>query len=77
MSPRFAVYWDVPLRWLAASQLLQLGPRFPRLKKPIMLFALVLVLGAIDLFQYWRYFAHGGIYDPVSFQLLHAAKLIK
>jgi hypothetical protein len=35
------------------------------------------VLCAVDLFQYWRYFMHGEIYDPVSFQLLHAAKLIK
>ena len=32
---------------------------------------------AIDLFQYWRYFVHGQIYDPVSFQLLRASRLIK
>jgi 4-amino-4-deoxy-L-arabinose transferase-like glycosyltransferase len=77
MSLRFAAYWDVPLRWLATSQLLQLSTRFPRLKRPLALFASVLVLCAVDLFQYWRYFMHGEIYDPVSFQLLHAAKLIK
>jgi 4-amino-4-deoxy-L-arabinose transferase-like glycosyltransferase len=77
MSLRFAAYWDVPLRWLATSQLLQLSMRFPRLKRPLALFASVLVLCAVDLFQYWRYFMHGEIYDPVSFQLLHAAKLIK
>jgi 4-amino-4-deoxy-L-arabinose transferase-like glycosyltransferase len=77
MSLRFAAYWDVPLRWLATSQLFQLSTRFPRLKRPLALFACLLLLCAVDLFQYWRYFMQGAIYDPVSFQLLHAAKLIK
>jgi 4-amino-4-deoxy-L-arabinose transferase-like glycosyltransferase len=77
MSLRFAAYWDVPLRWLAASQLLLLRTRFPYLKAPAVFCALVLFLGALDLFQYWRYFVQGAIYDPVSFDLLHASKLIK
>jgi hypothetical protein len=77
ISLRFAAFWDVPLRWLAASQLLQLASRFPRARRPVLLLAFVLVLGAIDLSQYWRYFMYGRIYDPVSFQLLHAANLIK
>ena len=32
---------------------------------------------AKDLFEYWRHFVHGGIYDPVTFELLRASKLIK
>jgi 4-amino-4-deoxy-L-arabinose transferase-like glycosyltransferase len=77
MSLRFAAYWDVPLRWLAASQLLLLRARLSVLKRPVAFCALVLFLVALDLFQYWRYFVHGAIYDPVSFHLLHASKLIK
>jgi hypothetical protein len=77
MSLRFAAYWDFPLRWLAASQALQLARKFPRIGPVILETVVVLILGAVDLFQYWRYFVHGGIYDPVSFQLLHASKLIK
>jgi len=77
MSLRFAAYWDVPLRWLATSQLLLLRARFPRLKMPVVFCALMLFLGGLELFQYWRYFVHGAIYDPVSFELLHASKLIK
>jgi 4-amino-4-deoxy-L-arabinose transferase-like glycosyltransferase len=77
MSLRFAAYWDLPLRWLAASQLLLLAGRFPRIKPGAILLGLVLILAAVDLLQYWRYFVHGGIYDPVSFQLIRASKLVK
>jgi 4-amino-4-deoxy-L-arabinose transferase-like glycosyltransferase len=77
MSLRFAAYWDFPLRWLAASQILQLAKKFPRIGPAILGTIVILILVAVDLFQYWRYFVHAGIYDPVSFQLLHASKLIK
>lgn len=77
MSLRFAAFWDVPLRWLAASQILYLVRPLPRKKSLFIVSAVVLVLIAVDLFQYWRYFVQGRIYDPVSYQLLHASKLIK
>ena len=37
----------------------------------------VFALGALDLFQYWRYFMDAGIYDPVTSELLHASKMFK
>jgi len=77
ISLRFAAYWDFPLRWLAASQILQLARKFHRIGPVILGTVVILILVAVDLFQYWRYFVHAGIYDPVSFQLLHASKLIK
>jgi 4-amino-4-deoxy-L-arabinose transferase-like glycosyltransferase len=77
MSLRFAAYWDVPLRWLAASEVIQLTRKLPRVSPVISNTAILLTLVAVDLFQYWRYFMHGGIYDPVSFELLRASRLIK
>src|SRR5438874_1496704 len=77
MSLRYAAYWDLPLRWLAASQLLQLPGKFPRIKPLFALAGLVLILAAVDLFQYWRYFVHAGIYDPVTFKLIYASKLFQ
>jgi 4-amino-4-deoxy-L-arabinose transferase-like glycosyltransferase len=77
MSLRFAAYWDLPLRWLAGSEVLLLAGRYPRAKPWLVVLVLVLVLAAIDLFQYWRFFVHGAIYDPVSFQLIRAAKFVK
>jgi 4-amino-4-deoxy-L-arabinose transferase-like glycosyltransferase len=76
-SLRFAAYWDVPLRWLAASQLILLANRFVRVPKGVVLAVVLVLIATVDLAQYWRYFVHGGIYDPVSFQLLHASRLIK
>lgn len=77
MSLRFAAYWDVPLRWLATSQLILLTQRvFPR--RAAFSLALALVLCAsVDLSQYARLFMRGRIYDPVSAQLLHASDLVK
>ena len=77
MSLRFAAYWDFPLRWLAASQLIQVSRGFDRRSALALLTCSILVLASVDLFQYWRFFVHGAIYDPVTFQLLHASKLIK
>jgi 4-amino-4-deoxy-L-arabinose transferase-like glycosyltransferase len=77
MSLRFAAYWDVPLRWLAASQIIQVTRRFPRIQPLVSQAVLLLIFVAVDLFQYWRYFMHAGIYDPVSFELLRAARFIK
>ena len=77
MSLRFAAYWDLPLRWLAAAQLFHLNERFPRIKTGVLLIGLVLLLAAVDLFQYWHYFVQGAIYDPVTFHLLRVSKLIK
>lgn len=77
MSLRFAAYWDEPLRWLAASQLGIWATRFsPRWRKSIVL-AMVLLLAAIDLGQYYRFFVKTDIYDPVSVHLLRASKLVK
>jgi hypothetical protein len=77
MSLRYAAYWDLPLRWLAASQVLQLSERLPRIKPLFVLAGLILILAAVDLFQYWRYFVHAGIYDPVTFNLIYASKLFQ
>jgi 4-amino-4-deoxy-L-arabinose transferase-like glycosyltransferase len=77
MSLRFAAYWDFPLRWLAASQVLQFSGKFRRIKPFFALAGLILMVVAVDLFQYWRYFVHARIYDPVTFQLFYASGLFK
>ena len=76
-SLRFAAYWDVPLRWLAASELVLIAQRWPRPRAVLVLTGVVLLLVAVDLQQYWRYFVESAIYDPVSSQLLRAARLVK
>ena len=77
LSLRFAAYWDEPLRWLAASQLIILAHRSFSRRAIVCVAAAVIVLAAVDLSQYWRLFVRGKVYDPVSFQLLYASKLVK
>jgi hypothetical protein len=77
MSLRFAAYWDEPLRWLAASEIVFLANRFaPRFRNGVMIVAVV-VLIAVDLAQYDRFFIKAGIYDPVSSHLLRASWMVK
>jgi hypothetical protein len=77
MSLRFAAYWDEPLRWLAASQLIPLMHRlFPRRAWLGLALAVILVM-AVDLSQYSRFFVRGRIYDPISVHLLRASDLVK
>ena len=76
-SLRFAAYWDLPLRWLALSQLLACAPRFRRFNPMFAVGLAMLVFVSVDLFQYWRYFVWGAIYDPVSFQLFRVSGFVK
>ncbi len=77
LSLRFAAYWDEPLRWLAASQLILLAYRLVPRRAALGLAIAVVLCVAVDLSQYSRLFVRGGIYDPVSVQLLHASDLVK
>lgn len=77
LSLRFAAFWDLPLRWLAVSEIIRLGYRFQKGRSIFVVSGILITLIAIDLFQYWRYFVEGQIYDPVSFELLRASQLIK
>jgi len=77
MSLRFAAYWDEPLRWLAASQLILLAHRVIPRRAILGLAIAVVICVAVDLSQYSRLFMRGEIYDPVSVQLLHASDLVK
>lgn len=77
MNLRFAAYWDEPLRWLAASQLIIFGARFSSRWRNIALIVAVIILVTIDLAQYRRFFVRAEIYDPVSSHLLRESKLVK
>ena len=76
-SLRFAAYWDLPLRWLALSQLLDCASRFRRFNPVLAVGLTILVFVSVDLFHYWRYFVWGAIYDPVSFQLFRVSGFVK
>ncbi len=77
MSLRYAAYWDIPLCWLACSQLLILARRFRRLRPVYAAVTLFLVFGSLGLKQYDLFFVEGAVYDPTTAAMVWAAKLEK
>jgi len=77
MSLRYAAYWDIPLCWLACSQLLMLGPKFGKARAASVIVALLVVTGATGVKQYHRFFVEGEIYDPITATMVWAAQLEK
>ena len=77
MSLRYAAYWDIPLAWLACSQILRITGQFPKVRPAIISGVLFLIVAACNLQQYNRFFVRGAIYDPITAQLVKAANLLK
>jgi 4-amino-4-deoxy-L-arabinose transferase-like glycosyltransferase len=77
MSLRFAAYWDIPLAWLACSQILRLTGQFPKVPPAIISGVLFLIVAACNLQQYNRFFVQGALYDPITAELVKAANLLK
>ena len=77
VSLRYAAYWDIPLAWLAASQIFRLARQFPKIRPSILGFGLLSVVAVCGLRQYDRFFVQGGVYDPITSQLIQAADFEK
>ena len=77
MSLRYAAYWDIPLSWLACSQILRLSSQFKRVRPALIAGGLFLVMAACGLRQYDRYFVEGSIYDPITAWLVKASNFEK
>lgn len=77
MSLRYAAFWELPLCWLACSQAIALSRRFARVRPALMLSGLILVLSAIGVDQYVRFFVVGGVYDPVTAALVWSSGMEK
>lgn len=77
MSLRYAAYWEIPLCWLAMSQVFALSGRFPRVRPSIIAVGLLLIVAVNGLVQYNRFFIEGAIYDPTTSAMARASGLQK
>jgi len=77
MSLRYAVYWDVPLRCLALTQIFWLSRKGWKISPAVVCSGLLMIVCASDLWEYHRYFVRGGVYDPISNDLMFAAGMAK
>ncbi len=74
---RYAIFFDVPLRILAANALFILtGKWYKRNPNWNVIAILFLVLVFMDVHSFFGYFIDSNIYDPVSYNLLKATGII-
>ena len=77
MNLRYTNMWDMPLRFLAFTQVAVIASRFGK-RENIVLLASVAALAAFDLRQYDILFVQfDKDYEMVSMNLLHALKILK
>ena len=76
MNLRYANMWDMPLRFLAFSQLTALSEHFGK-RKTLFLALAVGAVCAIDLRQYYLLAVNYPLYELVPEALLHALKILK
>ena len=77
MNLRYTNMWDMPLRFLAFTQLATFASRLGR-RENIALIAGVLALGAYDLRQYDILFVQFDVdYEMISANLLQALRILK
>jgi hypothetical protein len=77
MNLRYAVMWDMPLRWLAFWNLTLLVRSFTPRTRSILLVAAVALLCLVQWRTYSILFVEHGIYDPVPAALGSALKILK
>lgn len=77
ISLRYAAYWDLPICWLACSQAIALSRRFAQVRPALVLSGLLLILSAVGVNQYVRFFVVGGVYDPVTAGLVWTSGMEK
>lgn len=75
MNLRYALMWDLPLRYLAISYVAQFTARFRGAS--YLLAAAVALLCIVDLRQYQLFFVNFGLYELVSEGLLRALHILK
>ncbi len=76
MNLRYANMWDMPLRYLAFSQLAVIGARFGR-RETIALAVMVAAVCLVELRQYFLIFVQFPMYELISEALLRAVKMLK
>jgi len=76
MNLRYANMWDLPLRYLAVSCLVNLTSTFGRYKELALGLAVVAIC-AMELHQYYVFFVNFGLYELVTEGLMRAVRILK
>jgi 4-amino-4-deoxy-L-arabinose transferase-like glycosyltransferase len=75
MNLRYTNMWDMPLRYLALGCIADVTRSFRR--REMLIVGSVILLGAIDLRQYYIFFVQHDLYELVTVGLLRALQIVK
>ena len=77
ISLRYTAMWDLPLRWLAFTQIVLMAASVPSRYRTIFIPVAVAVVCAVDLSHYCLFFVQNGTYDPTATEILHQLNIVK
>ena len=76
MNLRYCTMWDMPLRYLAVGQLLQVSTAFRRTPW-LAAIGLIALVGLVDLHQYYVFFIQHNLGELVSLYLMQALGIVR
>src|SRR5438552_5216294 len=77
ISLRYTAMWDLPLRWLAFTQIVLMAASVPSRYRTIFIPVAVAVVCAVDLSHYCLFFVQNGTYDPSATEILRQLNIVK
>src|SRR5205814_4992751 len=77
ISLRYTAMWDLPLRWLAFTQIVLMAASVPSRYRTIVIPVAVAVVCAVDLSHYCLFFVQNGTYDPSATEILRQLNIVK
>jgi hypothetical protein len=77
ISLRYTGIWDLPLRWLAFTQIVLMAAIVPPRYRTIFIPVAVAIVCAVDLSHYCFFFVQNGTYDPTATEILRQLNIVK
>jgi 4-amino-4-deoxy-L-arabinose transferase-like glycosyltransferase len=77
ISLRYTAIWDLPLRYLAFTQIVLMAVSIPTRYRTIFIPVAVAVVCAVDLSHYYFFFVQNGTYDPTATEILRQLNIVK
>ena len=77
ISLRYTAMWDLPLRWLAFTEIAFIAVRVVPRYRTIFIPAVVAIVCAVDLSHYCLFFVQNGTYDPTATEILRQLNIVK
>jgi len=77
ISLRYTAIWDLPLRYLAFTQVVLMAVSVPPRYRTIFIPVAIAIVCTVDLSHYYFFFVQNGTYDPTATEILRQLNIVK